>query len=368
MMMYVTGFSGKSRENGNDNGSCIQLNVNEEYKEVFRTNSYAEICSSVQRQLSRTNADKIPSSSSLPMYIHLSNRFLEQPHEQIVASSDNTSSLHSLLINYFDASLEAYNICQLILRIIHKTRSNNCLIRKAIRISEKYHNSEKCTDGQSQEIIEYLSSFALLNNPISNINSNQFDHFHNRFSLLLHQLTSSRRKIKRRKKLIKFSKKVFGFALIISCSILAVSFLILTIHSFVGMLGAPGLMITCLRKLSKMVESSRMRFRVSLLERLSAQLDLAAKGVYILMNDFDTIGRLAKRLHDEVEHRKSLADMCVRNENSHAMLEEAVREMSMHESGFLEQLKELEEHVYLCFLTMNRSRRLVFQEITGDDV
>ncbi|KAL0438383.1 UNVERIFIED_CONTAM: hypothetical protein Slati_2321300 [Sesamum latifolium] len=98
------------------------------------------------------------------------------------------------------------------------------------------------------------------------------------------------------------------------------------------------------------------------LDGLGAQLDLAARGVYILVNDFDTMSRLVQRLHDEMEHRKFVADICVRK-GKNEMLKEVVKEFQMHETWFMEQLEELEKQIYLCFLDINRSRRLVVEQM-----
>lgn len=69
-----------------------------------------------------------------------------------------------------------------------------------------------------------------------------------------------------------------------------------------------------------------------------------------------------RRLFDEVEHRKALADMCVRNKKPE-LLKEVVKEFHTHDLCYLEQLEELEQHIYLCFHTINRSRKLVMDEI-----
>jgi hypothetical protein len=44
-------------------------------------------------------------------------------------------------------------------------------------------------------------------------------------------------------------------------------------------------------------------------------------------------------------------------------LKEVVKEFHIHDSSYLEQLEELERHIYLCFHTINRSRRLVMDKI-----
>lgn len=94
-------------------------------------------------------------------------------------------------------------------------------------------------------------------------------------------------------------------------------------------------------------------------------MDAAARGVYILINDFDTMSRLVQRLNDEMEHRKFAAGVCVRRGKNEAALMEVVREFQMHELGFLEQLEDLEKQIYLCFLDINQSRRLLIQQLNS---
>lgn len=189
---------------------------------------------------------------------------------------------------------------------------------------------------------------------------------------LLHRLTSKRGKIRRRLTLKRVCKKVGGIALVTSHSAILIALLVLSFHSIVGLVAAPGLVGLFIKGLILFKRSGkerlcRTRTSSSDDERLCEQLDVAAKGVFILINDLDTMSRMVKRLHDEVEHRKMVAGVCVRNINGNGkceILKQVMGEFRERESCFLDHLEELEGHIYLCFLTVNRSRRLVMQEIT----
>lgn len=102
------------------------------------------------------------------------------------------------------------------------------------------------------------------------------------------------------------------------------------------------------------------------LERAKARVDAATKGAYIIERDLDTMSQMLRRVHDEVEHGRDVARMVVRN-REWVMVREVVKEMEERKGevgfGFEEQLQELEEHVYLCLITINRSRRLVTDEV-----
>ncbi|KAH7853152.1 hypothetical protein Vadar_034013 [Vaccinium darrowii] len=89
---------------------------------------------------------------------------------------------------------------------------------------------------------------------------------------------------------------------------------------------------------------------------------MAKKGIYILINDFDTMSRLVKRLEGEIEHFRVVSDVCVRN-GKLEVVKKVAGELGNDQKGFLEQLKELKKQIYLCFLNINRSRRLVMEEI-----
>lgn len=181
---------------------------------------------------------------------------------------------------------------------------------------------------------------------------------------LLHRLTSKRKKIQRKIALISVCKKVGGIALVTSHAAILIALLVVSFHSVVGLVAAPSI-VGCFVGLFIKRIKNRIKIR-SNSERLCEQLDAAAKGVFILINDLDTMSRMVKRLNDEVEHRKMVADVCVKNNvgSKCEILKRVMSEYRDQESSFLDQLEELEEHVYLCFLTINKSRRLVMQQIT----
>ncbi|XP_010257866.2 PREDICTED: UPF0496 protein At1g20180 [Nelumbo nucifera] len=348
-------------------GSCVgnKLSVNEEYMEAFRTKSYIDIWSKVQDQLRTCTTSEVEKSSPLSpfqSYARLSD-FLLEPRQEILIELIENSHLHHLLIDYFDGSLEACRICELLLHRINQTRNNYCIIQRIMNLT-KTLPAEYCdyTDDQCRIIFRELDSFATLDNPLSDTSPVQFRLLHERYGLMLKQLTLKRRRIIRRGRLIRLSKNGAGLSLVIACGALAVATLVLAVHTLIGIVAAPGILTFSVAFMKKKLKSARIGLKTSKLARLEAQLDAAAKGVFILNRDFDTISRLVVRLHDEIEHGKAIARMCLRSQKRQ-ILEVVVKDFETHESCFLEQLGELEEHVYLSFLTINRARRLVIQEI-----
>ncbi|KAL9172848.1 hypothetical protein ABFS82_03G073900 [Erythranthe guttata] len=338
-------------------------NVNEEYKEAFRTNSYIEICNKVQGKLeTRTSSSSCSSSSSRIDQVPLSEYLLE-PRQETLDSIFGASNNH-FLANYFNISVEAGEICESLLQNVHQARINYRTVKEAVDLINigahtEYHASHKD-----------ISTFALHKNPFSSMNRDKFVELHNSHAHLLHQLTSQYRKTKRKTKFFRSIKRALITGLIVGSSGLAVALLVLSLHTMVGLVAAPGLLILCslviflMKKSKRNKIKSRKNKRVDQDRGLGSQLDVAARGVYILINDFDTMSRLVQRLYDEVEHTRFLSEICVRKgKKNREMLKEVVREFRMHEGLFLEEMEELEKQVCLCFLDINRSRRLLVQEM-----
>ncbi|KAL8172109.1 hypothetical protein V2J09_023913 [Rumex salicifolius] len=347
--------SGKLKKNGNG-ALRSKLDVNEEYNEVFRSKSYIDISSKVEEQLMRrlSISSMSPSSSSsplLPFYDHLSDCILE-PSQEAAMKTVKSSAQYSILMEYYNTSLDACNLCELVLRRIHKTRSHYKHIQKAIKIASG--------DIQAKE----FDSFSTLTDPLSIVSSEKFSEIHNNLSHLLTQLTTRHKKMRKKMKRIKLCKKVLGYGLMASYGVFAVALLVFAVHSILGLVGIPGLIMLCpLGVAWKKTKTGRDKLKSSVHERICGQLDMAARGVYILINQLDTIGRLVERLENEIEHKKAIAGMCVRSyERSQEVPCEALRELKLYEDGFLEQIDELEKQVYFCVLGMNKSRRLVIQE------
>ncbi|KAK4275079.1 hypothetical protein QN277_018218 [Acacia crassicarpa] len=361
-------YTGRSRRESDEGSLCRKQNVNEEYQEAFRTKSFMDICSIAQGQLinagitANTTTPSSSPSSSLPYNsLHLTEHLLE-PQQETVTNVTQSLEMHHLLWEYFEASLEACHYCDTILEAIQRMRVSYKKITRVLKLSEFVLDCPD-TDQTHKAIYRDLASFSRQKNPFSIISSSQFRDIHNAYARLLHRLKSEDRKIRRRGRFKRICKKVGGIGLIVLHSAILIGLLVFALHSLVGTVAAPcvvvGLVGLFRRRTKRVSGRSSTGF-----ERQCEQLDVAAKGIYLLINDFDTMSRMVKRLEEEVDHRQAVADMCVQNGKCE-ILKQVLREFHDHESNFLDQLEELEEHIYLCFLTINRSRKLVLQEIMG---
>ncbi|XP_077247560.1 UPF0496 protein At1g20180-like [Tasmannia lanceolata] len=337
-------------------GNTQSRSVNEEYLNAFRTNSYAEFFTKAQLLVSEH------SNSSSYSYTQLSEILLEPGPETVAkflesATFYKNADLKSLVLNYFDISAEASKICSHLLQSIKQTQSNYQFIQRALEII-----SDSSPD-QFNYGISCLDSFNHLKNPFSNLSQKQFKLIHERYSSILHHLKSKRKKVKRKIKLIKYFKRGSQICITAACGMAAVAAIVLAVHTLSGLVLGPALFGVSPKYLKK--KFSNFRFlRNGFLRKLVEQLDVAAKGTYILNRDFDTLSRLVVRLHDEIEHNKSIIRFCLERRGDRFPLEEVVKELRKSDLAFRKQVEELEEHVYLCLVTINRARVLVIKEMS----
>ncbi|XP_073126320.1 UPF0496 protein At1g20180 isoform X2 [Henckelia pumila] len=306
-------------------------NVNEEYKEAFRTKSYIEIRSKIRGRLEKS----FSSPSSVHTHgIKLSEYLLEP---ETLTSILESSNLHPSLINYLRISQEACQVCESLLQNVHQVRAHYRQIDHIIKFIKRVPNNKSWTQDQYLMVYGSLASFALSKNPLSTMNQKKFHELHDSSMLLLHEISSQCLKTKGRSRFILYIKKVVAAR---GC----------------GALG-PILGSFCLF-LTKKWNQDKQKFNKTCPDELSAQLDTVGRGVYILVNDFDTMSQLVQTLHDEMEHMKLAASICVMRKWKNVMLK-VLQEFQIHESWFVEQLEDLEKQIYLCFLNINRTRRVV---------
>lgn len=167
--------------------------------------------------------------------------------------------------------------------------------------------------------------------------------------------------VARKIKLIKCVNKTSGVCVTAACGLVVVAALVLAAHTFTAIVMGPAILSLPLKPLRKKFMSFRF-LKCGFLRKVGDQLDVATKGAYILNRDFDMISRLVARLHDEIDHNKEMIQLCLDKKEDRISLQ-VLKELKKSNIGFKKQVEELEEHVYLCLLTINRARALVIKEI-----
>ncbi|KAK4779182.1 hypothetical protein SAY86_006710 [Trapa natans] len=355
--------------------------ISQEYKAALRTDSYAELWWRVQSELSTRlpTASLLSSSSSRDLFIaHLSETLLE-PDRLTLAAMIKSLHVHRLLVDYFKASSDAWDVCELLLIKIQHTRANYGRIRRVIRLAKKRDDAVNCYEMISGE----LGAFSLLANPLSDVSPEKFHDMNEGQVILLKGLIRKCKRVRMKARLSRIRERAGMCCLAISCGLMGIASVMLAVHGgAIMVVVGPGVMSSCFglglfaEKEEKLLDSDcpshnkrsssdNNKTRSQRKRSLSLQFDAAAKGLYVLINDMGTMCSLLGRLQDEVDHTREWADMGAKSLKSDTMiLTEVMRELDMNSLCFMEHLEELEEHIYLCLLAIDKSRRCVLQEIS----
>ncbi|KAL6524957.1 hypothetical protein OROMI_030550 [Orobanche minor] len=338
------------------------LNVNEEYLCAVRTKSFADFFLKFQLLVNEPSS----SSSSSPPYCHLGfSEILLEPGQETITSMLESSSLFpsnkspsssdglkSVIINYFDISAEASNFCSHLLKTLSQLQADYKFIHKIIDAIDDDCTRDHTSD-QFSFVFSELRSRVILNNPFSNLNRQNFKHIHDKHSSILQRLRSNRQKVSRKIKVIKLFNRASGVC-------------VAAAHTLTALLIPPAILSVPGKPMTKRVRNFRL-FSYGFLRKIVEQLDVAAKGAYILDRDFDTMSRLVARLEDEIEHNTAMITLCL-DKREDKLSFHVLKEIKKYEFGFKKQVEELEEHVYLCLVTINRARAMVVKEISKNVV
>ncbi|XP_018624979.1 UPF0496 protein At1g20180-like [Nicotiana tomentosiformis] len=332
------------------------LNVNEEYLGALRTKSYGEFFTKAQLLVNELTS---PSQLSHNTFSEI---LLEPRQETITTILESAIfpskkyDLKSLLSNYFNVSAEASKFCIHILKSINQVQSDYGFVQQVL------DSIDNCSNGdQFGYLVLELRSFIIHNNPFSELKKQDFTRLNDEYSLVLQHLKSKKKRVARKIKLIKCVNKTSGVCVTAACGLVVVAALVLAAHTLAAIVMGPAILSLPLKPLKKKIMNIRF-LKCGFLRKVREQLDVAAKGTYILNMDFDTMSRLVARLHNEIDHNKAMIQLCLDRREDRFSLE-VLKELKKSNIGFKKQVEELEEHVYLCLLTINRARALVIKEI-----
>ncbi|KZV16543.1 hypothetical protein F511_11375 [Dorcoceras hygrometricum] len=338
-------------------------NLSEEYKEAFRTKSYTEICNKARSQLETKKSFDAQSLHSLstpphPRNVQLVDSLLEPRQETLTPILEDPNL--QIFADYFNTSREAFENGELLLKNINQGRITYLETQNMIKKAKCLLNGSSWTNDEYCQVQNILVSFTS-QNPLSVISPEKFHELHLSHMILYRELTSQYNKTKQRIKAnrrIKLVKTVFK---VVGGGTLVVALLVLAMHSTIGMVVGP-IILACFLVLLLARKKTKQGLTKEHLKREFALLDTAARGVYTLINDFDTVSWLEKTMNEEMEHMHSLVDICLKKGRS-ATLKVAAKVFQKQEPKFLEQLEELEKHTYLSLLNINRTRKQVMQEM-----
>ncbi|XP_062234302.1 putative UPF0496 protein 2 [Phragmites australis] len=361
------------------------LDVDEEYDRAFKSKSFLDLWSNAHHHLRHTFSSSFKLSSSKSRvkdsrHDHEGDReddsaaaaaveqscsytvlddFVLEPSPEVLARCRRQRRRRrkrrvvTLLIEYFDVTQEACEACSALLTAIGAARRHHLTIR---RLLLRLEGGDK-EPGAKDALAEHVH----LDNPLSPGCLSGFHEVHARCGPLASRLAAAQRQLRRLARAARVVRGTAAAALVAACAAAIVAAVVFAAHAVVG-IGAVAVAVgaspaTAVRWAAEKVSERHYA-------RAGATADAAARGAYIVGRDLDTVSRMVRRAHDELEHGRDVARIAMRGHGERPLLQEVAREEDECEADLKAQLEELEEHVCLCLITINRSRRMVAHEMT----
>ncbi|CAL5040824.1 unnamed protein product [Urochloa decumbens] len=362
------------------------LDVDEEYDSAFKSKSFLDLWSHAHRHLSHALSSSFKQQSSSKSSKDYSRHddaegeaggdntaaameqscsytvlddFVLEPSPEVLARGGlrrraRRRGVETLLVEYFDVTQEACEACSALLAAIGAARRHHLTLRRLLA---------RLDGGGASAARDAVAEHVRLDNPLSPGRLSGFHDVHGRCGPLATRLAAARRRLRRLARAMRVARGTAAAALVAACAGAIVAAVVFAAHAVVGIgaAAAAGIGVspaTAVRWAAEKVSSRRYA-------RAGAAVDAAARGAYIVGRDLDTVSRMVRRAHDELEHGRDVARIAVRGRGEAPLMQEVAREEEECEEDLRAQLEELEEHVCLCLITINRTRRMVAHEMAA---
>ncbi|KAK7315744.1 hypothetical protein VNO77_34315 [Canavalia gladiata] len=295
--------------------------VSREYNLAVHTNSYAEIRSNIQAQVHHLDPDR----------------------DTVQVALTNTNSTTRLISTFFDHTETATELCLHLRQCLSNARESHAPLLNLCETVDPLHPTQHDCD----LALPLFHHFDTLENPFPDSHT-----FSNLRASLRDLKTTLDRRVSRslsRVRLLRRASAGSALCLVAAAVGVVVATVAVTVHAIVALATAAAGVPVCAFERR---ELARLR-----------QLDAAAKCAYVLSNDLGTIDALVSRLRAAAEGDKVLVRLGLERGNGRYLVQEVIKQLCKSHQGFLRQVEDLEEHIYLCSYNINKARFLLLQAI-----
>lgn len=358
------GTAGNSTDGspGTSAQSSPAVNLTWEYSLTVQSNSYNEMWSKIHvldpRNGNYHNHNENEAEVQIedacgdedPRQLDLSH--VLQPNRECVEEAlrhARPNALTRLVSTYFDHSENTTNLCLLLHQSIYCARVLYGPLHELLDIFPLDHHS--ISQPLCDKAFEVFLQFDCVDNPFPCPDDHNFQEMRRCFSELRQELDHNLQKSHSRVRLFRHTTRRTALCIIGTAVAVAITAAAVATHALLAVVVCP----FCTAYLPCGVTKKELAFL--------AQLDTTKRGTYVLNNDLDTIDRLVARLYTAIEGDKLLVRFGLERDKDKHSIQEVVKQLRKNQLNFTLQLKDLEEHICLCFNTVNRTRSLLLREI-----
>lgn len=352
-------YASPAASQGNDTPtSSVQpsptVNLTREYNLAVQTNSYTEIWSTIHHD--RHSDENVETGEvKLNEESQLLEQVLQPSQECILEAMSHIkkNTLTALVTDYFKHSECTSRLCLSIHHSVHRAQLIYAPLSKLLDILplDLDTGNHSLTESQCDNAFDIFLQFDQFDNPFPSPGNYNFNDMRHSFSQLRQQLDHRLCKLQSRMRLFRHATR--GSAICLAAAVAGVVIAAVTIatHALVTLVAIP-LCPVC--RPSNMTKKQLSHI---------AKLDAAAMGTFVLHNDLDTIDRLVARLYSAFESDKLLVRLGLERGKDRYSIQEVLKQLCKTHSNVLKQLTDLDEHLCLCFTSINRARSLLLREI-----
>ncbi|EOY02975.1 Uncharacterized protein TCM_017367 isoform 1 [Theobroma cacao] len=326
------------------------FNLSREYTLAVQTNSYNEMRSRIEE---RVQVEDVLENGDTH---HLILSQMLQPNRDCVAQAlrhtNPKATLTRLVSTYFEHSENITDLCLLLCQCVDRARTLYSPITELLQVFPYELNS--ISQAQCNWAFDVFQQFYSLDNPFPRPDSHNFNEMRCSFSQLKEQLDHRINKSHSRVRFLHRATTGSAICLIGTVVGVVVSAVVISTNalaSIVGLVATP----LCLVYVPTDLRRKQLAHM--------AQLDVAKKGTSVHNYDLDTIDRLVALLYTSVEADRQLIRFGLERDRDIYPIHEVVKHLRGSHDNFLDQLKELEEHICLCFNSVNKFRAKLLDQI-----
>ncbi|GLU18692.1 hypothetical protein SLE2022_349770 [Rubroshorea leprosula] len=317
------------------------IDLTSEFARAVQSNSFGEIRSRVhdiigvheQEQVEIVNGNGVVGAAHQLLLSQLLQPNRESVEEALRHAKPNT--LTRLVSTYFDHSENTTNRSLVLFGTLGRARLLYADIDELLDVLPD--DPDSFTQSQCNRAFDIFLQFDRLDNPFPCPGSDNFIEMDRCFSQLKQQLERRLNRSRSRVRLLHRSTAASAVCLIGTVIAVAITTAFVATHALAAIVATP-FCTACVPCGLKKKELARM-----------AQLDAAALGVFVLNHHLRTVDSLVVSLYNAVESDKDLIRLGLESGRDRYLFHGVVKQLHKSRLSFTEQLKDLEEHICLCF-------------------